>query len=114
MTKKTKWHISVPESVDRSVRTYLAGRGMKKGDLSKFVEDAVRREVSRRTARDAATPTAEEGRDPVTEAYKSDLDLSLLRRNLRKTPEERILAAAELQRLAQEVGRAGRKARDKE
>jgi len=47
----TKWHLSVPESVDRSVRSYLAARGMKKGDLSAFVADAVSREVLRRTMR---------------------------------------------------------------
>ncbi len=54
---------------------------------------------------------APEERDPVVEAYKRDLDLTLLRRNLRKTPEERILAAMELQRLAEEMRRAGRDAR---
>lgn len=36
-----------------------------------------------------------EARDPVVEAYKRDLDLTLLRRNLRKSPEERILTAME-------------------
>src|ERR1700681_2153704 len=46
--------------------------------------------------------------DPVIEAYKRDVDLTLLRKNLRLTPEERILAAMELQRLAEEVRRAGR------
>jgi hypothetical protein len=49
--------------------------------------------------------------DPVVEAYKAGIDDSLLRRNLRLTPEERILQAMELQRLAEELRRAGRKAR---
>ena len=49
--------------------------------------------------------------DPVIEAYKRDIDRTLLRRNLRMNPEERILAAMELQKLAEEVRRAGRKAR---
>jgi hypothetical protein len=52
-----------------------------------------------------------EWRDPVVEAYKGDVDVTLLRRNLRRTPEERILAAMELQRLAEEFRRAGREAR---
>jgi len=52
-----------------------------------------------------------EWKDPVIEAYKRDVDVSLLRRNLRRTPEERILAAMELQKLAEEVRRAGREAR---
>jgi hypothetical protein len=49
--------------------------------------------------------------DPVTELYKRDIDRTLLAKNLRLTPEERILAAMELQRLAEEVRRAGREAR---
>ncbi len=53
----------------------------------------------------------QEWKDPVTEAYKRDLDLTLLRRNLRRTPEERILAMIELQKLAEETRRAGREAR---
>jgi len=53
----------------------------------------------------------EEWNDPVTEAYKRDLDRTLLKKNLRLTPEERILAAMELQKLAEEVRRAGREAR---
>ena len=38
--------------------------------------------------------------DPVTEEYRKHIDRTLIRRNLRKTPEERILAAMELLRLA--------------
>jgi hypothetical protein len=49
--------------------------------------------------------------DPVIEAYKKDVDRTLLRKNLRLTPEERVLAAMDLQRLAEEVRRAGREAR---
>jgi hypothetical protein len=51
-------------------------------------------------------------KDPVVEAYKRDVDRTLLSRNLERTPEERILAAMELQRLAEDVRRAGRRLRD--
>jgi Ribbon-helix-helix domain len=37
-----RWNLAVPENVDRSVRIFLAERGGKKGDLSRFVLDAVR------------------------------------------------------------------------
>ena len=50
-------------------------------------------------------------RDPVIEAYKKDIDRSLIRENLKRTPEERILKLIELQSLAEELRRAGRKAR---
>ncbi len=49
--------------------------------------------------------------DPVIEAYKKDLDRTLLRENLRLTPEERLRNLMELQRLAEEARRAGRELR---
>ncbi len=49
-------------------------------------------------------------RDPVIEAFKNDLDRSLLRQNLKKTPTERVEALMELQRLAAEARRAGQAA----
>jgi hypothetical protein len=47
-------------------------------------------------------------KDPVTEAYKSGIDVTLIRENLRRTPEERLLALQQLQRFAQELRRGGR------
>ena len=41
----TRWTLSIPDETDRAVRTYLARNGLKKGDLSKFVDTAVRRQV---------------------------------------------------------------------
>jgi hypothetical protein len=38
----TRWTVSVSRKTDIAVRTFLAARGMKKGDLSKFIEDAVK------------------------------------------------------------------------
>lgn len=38
----TRWTVSVSKETDIVVRSFLAQRGLKKGDLSKFVEDAVR------------------------------------------------------------------------
>ena len=49
--------------------------------------------------------------DPVIEAYKRDVDRSLIRRNLTLTVEERFRNLMELQRLAEELRRAGREAR---
>ena len=41
-TELTRWSLKISANADRTVRTYLARKGYKKGDLSKFVEDAVR------------------------------------------------------------------------
>jgi len=49
--------------------------------------------------------------DPVIEAYKRDIDRSLLRENLKLTVEERFLKLMELQRFAAELRQAGQHAR---
>lgn len=50
--------------------------------------------------------------DPVIEAYKKDIDRTLLRQNLKLTVEERFRSAMALARFADELRRAGRAARD--
>ena len=47
----TRWNLSIPEKTDRVVRTFLARTGGKKGDLSRFVDEAVRRRVLDLTVR---------------------------------------------------------------
>ena len=49
--------------------------------------------------------------DPVTELYKKGVDRTLLRENLRRTPEERLKALQALQRFADELRSAGAKLR---
>jgi hypothetical protein len=51
--------------------------------------------------------------DPVIELYKKDVDRTLLRQNLRRSVEERILNLMELQKLAEELRRAGRRSRER-
>jgi hypothetical protein len=46
-----RWNLVIPEKTDRAVRTYLARAGGRKGDLSRFVDDAVRRRVLDLTVR---------------------------------------------------------------
>jgi hypothetical protein len=45
--------------------------------------------------------------DPVIEAYKGDVDRTLIRENLKLTVEERLRKLAALQRFAIELRRAG-------
>lgn len=42
MSEVVRWTIKFSKETDLSLRTYLGAQGMKKGDLSRFVEDAVR------------------------------------------------------------------------
>ncbi len=46
--------------------------------------------------------------DPVIEAYKKHVDRSLIRENLKRTPQERLERLMELQRFAEELRRAGK------
>jgi hypothetical protein len=47
-------------------------------------------------------------RDPVIEAYKKDIDRTLIRENLKLTPEQRLQQLMKLQEFAEELQRAGR------
>lgn len=48
--------------------------------------------------------------DPVIEAYKKDIDRTLIRENLRLSVEERFEQLMRLQQFAEELRRAGREA----
>jgi hypothetical protein len=59
-----RWTISVPKETDISLRTYLAQAGLRKGDLSEFVAEAVRwrlfdLNVTAARARNADAPPGE-------------------------------------------------------
>lgn len=47
------------------------------------------------------------GHDPVIDAYRKSIDLTLLRENLRRTPEERVRQLQSLHDFAAELRRAG-------
>lgn len=52
--------------------------------------------------------------DPVIEFYKRGIDRTLIRENLRRTPEERVRALEDLQRSAEELRKAGEKLRQRQ
>ena len=54
----TRWTVSVSRDTDIAVRSFLAQRGMKKGDLSKFIEDAVKWRVLDQTIAEACSKCA--------------------------------------------------------
>ncbi len=47
-----RWSIIVAEETDRALRSYLAGKGTKKGDLSRFVAEAVQARLFELTVKD--------------------------------------------------------------
>ena len=57
-----RWNIKVSKETDLTLRSFLDSHGMKKGDLSKFIEQAVRSYVFHRTVQDIKARNA--GTDP--------------------------------------------------
>lgn len=65
MEEAVRWTIKVSKETDLTLRTYLGSHGMKKGDLSKFVEEAVRWRVFNRAIQDIKTRDADADPDQL-------------------------------------------------
>ena len=65
MSDLARWTVKITKETDIAVRSYLAEHGGKKGDLSKFIERAVQREVLRGTVRDIQDRNADLPADEV-------------------------------------------------
>ena len=63
-----RWNIAVPPDMDQSVRMFIAARGGgRKGDLSKFIEEAVRSYLLERAVEQAKAVTAGMSETEVTD-----------------------------------------------
>ena len=60
-----RWNIKVSKETDLTLRTFLGARGMKKGDLSKFIEEAVRWRAFQRTVEDIKARNADADPDEI-------------------------------------------------
>jgi hypothetical protein len=60
-----RWNLKVSKDTDLTLRTFLGSQGMKKGDLSKFVEEAVRWRVLQRTIQDIRARNADADPDEI-------------------------------------------------
>jgi hypothetical protein len=60
-----RWNIKVSKETDLTLRTFLGSQGMKKGDLSKFIEQAVRAHVFHRTVQDIKARNADTDPDEM-------------------------------------------------
>ncbi len=65
MEEAVRWNIKVSKETDLTLRTYLGAHGMKKGDLSKFIEEAVRWRIFNRTVQDIKARNADIGPDEL-------------------------------------------------
>jgi hypothetical protein len=55
----TRLTITWSKEADRALRIFLGAQGMKKGDLSRFIEEAVRWRIFHQTVRDARAAFAD-------------------------------------------------------
>ncbi len=58
MSNTVRWSLVISKETDIALRSYLARQGMRKGDLSKFVENAVRWRVLDRTVAETKATNA--------------------------------------------------------
>ncbi|HEX9809833.1 MAG TPA: ribbon-helix-helix domain-containing protein [Alphaproteobacteria bacterium] len=70
----TRWNLIIPEKTDRAVRTYLARTGGKKGDLSRFVDEAVRRRVLDLTVREVKDRNARYDQQDLLDLIDEEVD----------------------------------------
>ncbi|MDH3461443.1 MAG: ribbon-helix-helix domain-containing protein [Burkholderiaceae bacterium] len=50
---QTRWSVVIPRDLDKDLRVYLAENGAKKGNLSKYIEEAVRWRLFSQTVTEA-------------------------------------------------------------
>lgn len=73
MNELARWNLKVSRDTDVALRTLLATRGGRKGDLSKFVEDAVNAAVLRETIRDVQARNADRNADEISQLVDDEL-----------------------------------------
>jgi len=69
----TRWSVVVPEDTDRALRSYLARKGTKKGDLSRFVDEAVLSRLFELTVEDVKARNQDFAQEDILEAIEDAL-----------------------------------------
>ena len=70
----TRWSLVVDNETDQSLRAFLGQRGAKKGDLSKFVEEAVLDKLMAETAQSIKARNAEENQGNIITAVEEAVE----------------------------------------
>lgn len=69
-----RWSIVVSEDTDRALRSFLARRGMRKGDISHFVEEAVQARLFELTVQQVKDRNREYSQDEILSVIDEALD----------------------------------------
>jgi hypothetical protein len=76
MGELARWSLTVSRETDIALRTLIATRGGRKGDLSRFVEEAVNREVLRETIRDVQARNVDADPQDVDRLVEEELEMT--------------------------------------
>lgn len=68
-----RWSIVIPEETDRALRSFLARRGTRKGDISRFVEEAVQSRLFELTVDSVKERNRPHDQDEILEAINEAL-----------------------------------------
>jgi hypothetical protein len=81
-TATTRWNLVVPRELDKSLRQFLAdeGRG-KKGDISRFVTEAVHKHIFETTLRAVREKNANVSQEEIDKAVEESLAWARARRS---------------------------------
>ncbi len=78
-----RWNIAVSADTDQSVRMFLASRGGgRKGDLSRFIEQAVRAYIFERAVEDAKAATADMSETDLNDVIDEAVQMSAWQRKI--------------------------------
>ena len=69
-----RWNLSIPEKTDQAIRTFLARTGGKKGDLSRFVDEAVRCRVLDLTVQEIKDRNARHDQQEILDLLDEEVD----------------------------------------
>ncbi|VAW82674.1 hypothetical protein MNBD_GAMMA14-1975 [hydrothermal vent metagenome] len=68
-----RWSVVVPEDTDRALRSYLARTGGRKGDLSRFIDNAVLVRLFELTVEDVKDRNRLQSQEDILEAIEEAL-----------------------------------------
>lgn len=69
-----RWNLSIPDTTDRAVRTYLASTGRQDDDLSRIVDEAVRRHLFDQTVREVKGRNADLDQEMLRDLVDQETD----------------------------------------
>jgi hypothetical protein len=72
-TESIRWNLVVSAETDKSLRQHLAETGGRKGDLSKFVEEAVQERIFEMTVQGIKEQNSSKSEEEINELVEASL-----------------------------------------